>query len=1085
MNKDHFSQGASLSTPLLKRRGGSFFVVISGFILLMLFSATLVTANSIPLTDQDHPLVHLPVTLNLTFNKEVSIVNATLLSNNEITKIFSSDQFIDQGDHKNFLLTIPPSGLSPANYSLQIEKTLYNSTAQSTFDEVTFTYLPENRIYLKTGYDLNVVSQTIGYSSKKPYDVHVGTILSANCKYTFSSGAPTSEFSSQSTLIDHIIEDVNASSADIKVNCTFSDQTTDEKTLHVGFIPNAPKFSVTITPPKLVDPEKMWLNISVSDKHTIPLKLFCTAKIDGQNYSFADHMGHSNIEGDMESNSSYQSNPWLHIQYTKESTESFVVPVNIKCWNLAGTSTTVNKSFEVALIYPLKIKMESPGEFTKNKEPTLAVTVWRGPQQVSAESCVVSGADIDQKRLTPADQNKKLLFSTTLPTLEDGINKYSVDCELSSAEAVSKNLTITLDTTAPTGYALSVPVYVCLDNSSSASLRANIGLENGSIPDKNLRGYLYNLSVNAENGNTHIASGESPSSPILYSLKEEDPKLIGKGYKWETNVVDLAGNSAPTEPGSAITTLLESGDIACDLNPPVITLKPFTINNLLSINVSCEDAEGNCADYFNYSFVQGNLSLADCKAQAENMTTSEYSSPIRIYQQGTLCVVGWDNASNTDWVNYKPEINSSGSCTSNYDCPPSNKCNPVTGECLDMTHCSNGQLDEADGETDVDCGGPCDACGEGMNCSSNDDCKSSFCDNNSCEVVSCTDGVKNGYETDVDCGGPTCPTCPDDLDTDQDGMPDGWEKAHGLDPNDPSDATQDPDGDGYSNYQEYRNGTDPHVFDGKKPDVNKPGDISKGFSVWGLILLILGLLTMGGSGYWLYYLHEDESKNGLPPNFQRTVGRSSQQSRFSNSNNRTLQQQPGRLSGLTPQQQAVQRAKLQRNQILLKREQEREAKRRRLLGELGVKEGTVKSKEGFLERTRSKSLSGSAGRLGRSLGEDSSFVSLDKIGQSKKPVQNQSTTPSQFDAFSELDEVIEDDEKVKRKNKKNVKNVKNAKGKVVNLVEGSKAKESEEQKKLQESQQSKQSQDTKGSGDQAGKSSSTSTRTTQPGERRG
>ena len=40
-------------------------------------------------------------------------------------------------------------------------------------------------------------------------------------------------------------------------------------------------------------------------------------------------------------------------------------------------------------------------------------------------------------------------------------------------------------------------------------------------------------------------------------------------------------------------------------------------------------------------------------------------------------------------------------------------------------------------------------------------------------------------------------------DNDHDGMPNGWETAHGLSPNDPSDAFADPDGDGLTNVAEY------------------------------------------------------------------------------------------------------------------------------------------------------------------------------------------------------------------------------------------------------------------------------------------
>ena len=42
-------------------------------------------------------------------------------------------------------------------------------------------------------------------------------------------------------------------------------------------------------------------------------------------------------------------------------------------------------------------------------------------------------------------------------------------------------------------------------------------------------------------------------------------------------------------------------------------------------------------------------------------------------------------------------------------------------------------------------------------------------------------------------------------DTDGDGMPDAWEKANGLNPNDASDANGDCTGDGYTNIEKYIN----------------------------------------------------------------------------------------------------------------------------------------------------------------------------------------------------------------------------------------------------------------------------------------
>ncbi|HUJ08457.1 MAG TPA: thrombospondin type 3 repeat-containing protein [Verrucomicrobiae bacterium] len=49
-----------------------------------------------------------------------------------------------------------------------------------------------------------------------------------------------------------------------------------------------------------------------------------------------------------------------------------------------------------------------------------------------------------------------------------------------------------------------------------------------------------------------------------------------------------------------------------------------------------------------------------------------------------------------------------------------------------------------------------------------------------------------------------------DADADGDGIPNGYEQAHGLDPLDPTDAAKDNDGDGQNNLQEYLAGTDPN-----------------------------------------------------------------------------------------------------------------------------------------------------------------------------------------------------------------------------------------------------------------------------------
>jgi hypothetical protein len=61
-------------------------------------------------------------------------------------------------------------------------------------------------------------------------------------------------------------------------------------------------------------------------------------------------------------------------------------------------------------------------------------------------------------------------------------------------------------------------------------------------------------------------------------------------------------------------------------------------------------------------------------------------------------------------------------------------------------------------ETDVDCGGSCQACAGGKQCAAAADCQSQACDAGSCRAASCSDGARDGYESDVDCGG-SCGPC--------------------------------------------------------------------------------------------------------------------------------------------------------------------------------------------------------------------------------------------------------------------------------------------------------------------------------------
>lgn len=132
---------------------------------------------------------------------------------------------------------------------------------------------------------------------------------------------------------------------------------------------------------------------------------------------------------------------------------------------------------------------------------------------------------------------------------------------------------------------------------------------------------------------------------------------------------------------------------------------------------------------------------------------------------------------------------------------------------------------------------------------------------------------------------------PRTLDTDGDGIPDWWEKENGLNPKDPTDADQDPDGDGLTSIEEYsmnecldplNEDTDGDGFDDGKEiasgtDPCDPSDMPK--SYWWILILIIILIALGAGGYFGYkYLYPMiEKKFGRPtlrkwPPFEKVVG---------------------------------------------------------------------------------------------------------------------------------------------------------------------------------------------------------------------
>ncbi len=145
-------------------------------------------------------------------------------------------------------------------------------------------------------------------------------------------------------------------------------------------------------------------------------------------------------------------------------------------------------------------------------------------------------------------------------------------------------------------------------------------------------------------------------------------------------------------------------------------------------------------------------SLGDCQTRV--CSSGLCSSP--------TCSDGMKNGAETDTDCGGPNC---PGCLKDQNCVGNTDCamlNCPYGQCFVPT-CSDYIKNAA--ESDVDCGSAaCPGCADGKFCTTPQDCQSRMCNGSPlrCQAPSCSDGVRNGDETDVDCGG-NCQPCADGL----------------------------------------------------------------------------------------------------------------------------------------------------------------------------------------------------------------------------------------------------------------------------------------------------------------------------------
>ncbi len=371
--------------------------------------------------------------------------------------------------------------------------------------------------------------------------------------------------------------------------------------------------------------------------------------------------------------------------------------------------------------------------------------------------------------------------------------------------------------------------------------------------------------------------------------------LIDPGEECDSNNLGFLNTSC-----SQYSLYFKGGSISCDSDCKLDTLScqsaPTCGNGILDNGEICDGSnfynltDLRCNSY-NSRFVSGTI---NCSSSCTIRTS--------------LCMT------NATVVTCKDR----GDCGINETCTDNSQCRSRFCYQTKCTDASCNDRIKNGAESSVDCGGSCSKCAEGITCNKDSDCQSNFCGAGLvCKPQqTCRDGVLSGSETDIDCGGScpsrcserrgcsitsdcienltcyssTCKKCaandndcngiPDDQeqpitgetkDTDGDGMPDVWETEHGLNPNDPSDAGQDPDKDGLTNLKEYEvknsvyaKSTDPNLADTDGDGFTDKQELDAGTNPFDskdfpktsklkIILFILGTLVLvSGFGYLGY-----------------------------------------------------------------------------------------------------------------------------------------------------------------------------------------------------------------------------------------
>lgn len=476
---------------------------------------------------------------------------------------------------------------------------------------------------------------------------------------------------------------------------------------------------------------------------------------------------------------------------------------NFACIDLLGQQIEDNVTIEVDLSEQLFWTEPVPDAVASS---SLDLSL----QAANVDSCSVNGVPFEV--VNEVDEEGFTIFNGTVQLSQEGRNSLNATCVNDDDEVRSVTESVILDTTPPQ-IRTEISEYACSLPTLSYELSEAID-EYTSVDYVNITYSFEGVWNSSEvDDSSEIGSREEVITDTITNPPVETtsfsssnlPFEVGSVISVEVIPVDEVGNVGTTTEN--LVSLAAPNSPEC--NEPEISIDniyyPNNNSDLIYADVECSGV-ADCAETFRYTVynsrsqarqaMEGPELCGGNLQEVRNLDTyvaidaqedylflcAQVSNSVNValdVKEYRADSPGFCRNNNFSSLTGETDVDCGGpcpgcslgkSCNTEHDCAEGLLCGE-SGTCeAPPLFCQDGTFNPSEGETDVDCGGPCFGCEAGNSCQEDSDCASGICqDDLTCAAPMCNDGIRNQHEifldTDVggeitNCGGPNCPQCP-------------------------------------------------------------------------------------------------------------------------------------------------------------------------------------------------------------------------------------------------------------------------------------------------------------------------------------